>query len=282
MENTPYNLEYFLWRYIWWGLLPKEEILNRLSYFDGKKTDTERLSSTYNGFVKIQAKKIKEVQFSNQFHRLTRVFKSLNREGIISVHNAGSTNSAGLETINELEHMIQDQVLLEEIAFDLEKLKGYCFYHEQDIEDLVPKIGDHSFPIGSIFLSFGSLNEESGVSSLAIGEKICAILKNEQLEFKWNQSIRSKIELVNFIWTNTNDKTNWENQAMDYFINKNKIPGQVTNNNLKIDQEVKIKSGAFMGFSGKITSINNENESLKVKISVFGKDTEIDILFDQL
>ena len=45
---------------------------------------------------------------------------------------------------------------------------------------------------------------------------------------------------------------------------------------------VKISDGPFSDFTGKIEEVNDEKETMKVLISIFGRDTPIEIEFGQV
>jgi len=51
---------------------------------------------------------------------------------------------------------------------------------------------------------------------------------------------------------------------------------------LTIDQNVKVSSGPFENFVGKVIEINQDKQKIKVLISMFGRETPIELGFDQI
>jgi transcriptional antiterminator NusG len=49
-----------------------------------------------------------------------------------------------------------------------------------------------------------------------------------------------------------------------------------------VDEVIRVKDGPFTDFTGKIEEINVEKEKLKVLISIFGRDTPVELEFDQV
>lgn len=49
-----------------------------------------------------------------------------------------------------------------------------------------------------------------------------------------------------------------------------------------VGQNVKVSSGPFENFVGKIIEINEEKQKLKVSVSMFGRETPIELGFDQI
>lgn len=70
--------------------------------------------------------------------RLDQVFGALSRAGILSLHNAGMTQSECLTEVREW---------YREAGGEESGIAGYCFYHRQDL--------DHVLETGDLYLSFG-------------------------------------------------------------------------------------------------------------------------------
>ncbi|MCD6361631.1 MAG: transcription termination/antitermination factor NusG [Armatimonadetes bacterium] len=49
-----------------------------------------------------------------------------------------------------------------------------------------------------------------------------------------------------------------------------------------VDQSVRVTEGPFSEFTGKITEINTERETVKVLISIFGRETPVELDFTQI
>ena len=49
-----------------------------------------------------------------------------------------------------------------------------------------------------------------------------------------------------------------------------------------IDQNVRVTEGPFAEFTGKITEVNAERETVKVLISIFGRETPVELDFTQI
>ena len=49
-----------------------------------------------------------------------------------------------------------------------------------------------------------------------------------------------------------------------------------------VNQSVRVTEGPFAEFSGKITEVNTERETVKVLISIFGRETPVEVDFTQI
>lgn len=54
------------------------------------------------------------------------------------------------------------------------------------------------------------------------------------------------------------------------------------NTNLQVEQRIKIIDGPFDTFVGTIKELYNKNQKVKVNVSIFGRDTEIDLDVSQV
>ena len=51
---------------------------------------------------------------------------------------------------------------------------------------------------------------------------------------------------------------------------------------VEIGETVKVISGPFEGFMGTVEEISNEKQILKVKVSMFGRETPVELEFSQV
>ncbi len=86
--------------------------------------------------------------------RLDQVFDSLERQGILSLQNAGYTQDNGIDDVTQLYY---------EAGGEQSDIVGYCFYHGQDLERVMED--------GDLGLTFGDIlgGDEEGVE---IGRRI--------------------------------------------------------------------------------------------------------------
>ena len=61
-----------------------------------------------------------------------------------------------------------------------------------------------------------------------------------------------------------------------------RLEEKVADTDLQVGQEVKIISGALDGFAGVIEELNNEAQKAKVKVSMFGRDTVVEVTYVQI
>jgi transcriptional antiterminator NusG len=52
---------------------------------------------------------------------------------------------------------------------------------------------------------------------------------------------------------------------------------EIPKNELTVDQQVRILDGPFINFEGPITEVNNESGTVKVNVSIFGRDTPVEL-----
>ena len=114
--------------------------------------------------------------------RLDEIFESLMQRGIISLHNAGYTQSDGYEDFLEAC-----------VDYDEDRVIGYCYYHGQDVEAAVRGQG--------LYLAFGPPDPEDEQSKgPEIGKAICEELRNAGFEVSWDGTFNQRILIPNFDW----------------------------------------------------------------------------------
>lgn len=126
---------------------------------------------------------------SDNYVRLRNVFDILNREGIIAIHFAGYNLDDGFEEVDVVFQFMKSNKI---------PRRGYCFYHQQDIERAM----DES--IQSLFLAFHSMNDDEEIA-LEVGERINELLFENGFEVEWDHSVNSRIKIKNFLWDKVYD-----------------------------------------------------------------------------
>jgi len=100
------------------------------------------------------------------------------------LHNAGFTTSDGVYEVVEVERALRKKG---------KKSDGYCFYHEQDLGSaIVPQNP-------SLMLAFQKVDNSDNKTTIQVGKKIVAILKENGFQIKWDEIATRKIEIINFI-----------------------------------------------------------------------------------
>lgn len=120
----------------------------------------------------------------NQFKRLQHVLDQLNQEAIIALDYAGFDQSEGQEDVAVVVAFMKKNNI---------PRKGYCFFHQQDIErSMDPEIR-------TLYLSFSSIDGDEE-QALVVGNRIKKLLETENFDVQWNGSLEQRIMIQNFIW----------------------------------------------------------------------------------
>ena len=158
------------------------EILCEEAYEPGGLISREVETSVEEAFRALQAE-MKSWPEITDCDRLDKVFASLNSKGIVSVQNAGYTQSDGFDAVKEAARLRADR----------NNLIGYCFYHGQDLERAVSG--------GGLYLAFGPKNpvreQEDGP---VIGATIVQQLQESSIATEWNGSFNQRIYLPALDW----------------------------------------------------------------------------------
>jgi hypothetical protein len=107
--------------------------------------------------------------------RLDEAFAALEESSIIALHNAGYTMSDGLSDVGE--------ALNERVRSDV---RGYCFYHEQDLERAVRGEG--------LTIAFGDLDDDPAQRA-DVGRAIKRALEAAGLETEWSGDSERRIQI---------------------------------------------------------------------------------------
>ena len=121
---------------------------------------------------------------SDNYIRLRNVFDLLNRERIIAIHFAGYTLDDGFDEVDTVFDFMKSNNI---------PRRGYCFYHQQDIERAMDK------SIQCLYLAFHSLNGDVQLAT-EVGERISELLAENGFDVEWDNSPDSRIKINNFLW----------------------------------------------------------------------------------
>jgi hypothetical protein len=116
------------------------------------------------------------------YDRLDQVFNTLNTIGILALQNAGYTQSDGLDDIAQL---------YAEAGDEQSSIRGYCFYHGQDLERAVQGEG--------LYLTFGHV-DDTDEGKVEIGRSIEQVLSQKDLLAVWDRNGQTRIFLPNIDW----------------------------------------------------------------------------------
>lgn len=108
--------------------------------------------------------------------RLTKAFETLTSRGILSAENLGYTMSDAWSDWNEL---VYDEW---KAAGLLEKVRGGCVYHGQDVEGAIAG--------RELWLAHSACDGFDGVS---IAQEICDVLRKHGFKPEWNGDVKQRI-----------------------------------------------------------------------------------------
>lgn len=127
---------------------------------------------------------------TDNFKRLRKVFDLLNKEQIIALDYAGFDQSEGHEDVGVVVTFMQENNI---------PRKGYCFFHQQDIErSMDPEIRN-------LFLSFHS-TDGNEKKALEIGNRIVSLLLQNNFSVHWDGTLNKRIMIDNFVWDKKYDQ----------------------------------------------------------------------------
>ena len=112
--------------------------------------------------------------------RLDQAFEDLNARGIIALHNAGYTMSDGIEDVSGVLH-----------ERGRKEIKGYCFYHGQDVERAVAG--------GGLMIAFGDLDDDK-TKKMEIGRLVKDALQNFGVAVEWNGDPETRLNTPGLAW----------------------------------------------------------------------------------
>jgi hypothetical protein len=112
--------------------------------------------------------------------RLDSAFAAMNAAGVIALQNAGYTMSDGEGDVGEVLH-----------TRGRDHVRGYCFYHGQDLDRAVAGDG--------LMLAFGDLDGDEKQKS-AIGQVIKELLERNGFAVEWDGDPERRIAIPRIDW----------------------------------------------------------------------------------
>jgi hypothetical protein len=115
--------------------------------------------------------------------RLEKAFAKLRKHGVISLQNAGYTQSDGYDDVQAAyrRHPRKSSVV------------GYCFYHGQDLERAVRG--------GGLYLAYGPVDpNDEETEGPKVGHLIREELERVGLNVQWDGTFDTRILMPDFLW----------------------------------------------------------------------------------
>lgn len=120
----------------------------------------------------------KSIAKTKQYPKLIEAFESLEQNGIVYNAGSGYTEDDAISDLAEKLH---------EVAPDaLEKVWGYCLYHEQDAARALKR--------QILMISFGALDDQPETIA-KVGEAVSATLREHDFSITWNGNIDTRIQI---------------------------------------------------------------------------------------
>jgi hypothetical protein len=138
------------------------------------------------------------------FDKLATAFDQLADERIVALHKAGHTKSDGVEDCMEVVKTLAEH----QVA-----MKGYCYYHSQDLARAVDP------EIKSLFLGFDSV-ENNDAAAIAVANTIIDTLQRNGFEVSWAGTVEQRIEILNIDWKKLPDDQDWGGQRVIQLLTK--------------------------------------------------------------
>lgn len=163
------------------GVATRAEMLEILLDESDAKSDAEVARVTAELDREIAKKAAEESSWSAVLDtdRLDSAFESLEKHGVLCLHDAGYTQSDGFGDAEERR---------DEEGGDASGYDAYCFYHRQDVEGAVDGRG--------LYIAFGSFKSKEG--DVKIGRKIEYRLEEAGLRVVWDGTAESRLHLPEF------------------------------------------------------------------------------------
>jgi hypothetical protein len=112
--------------------------------------------------------------------RLDQAFAIISKAGVVVLQNAGNTMSDGFEEVGKVLK-----------PHPKGTFKGYCFYHNQDLERVIET--------GELLLAFSDL-KGNAEGKQNIAEIVTNALQEVGLGYEWSGNLNERIKIPNLKW----------------------------------------------------------------------------------
>jgi hypothetical protein len=180
MDETDQYILDAIRTWIWSGFYGPDEVQNMIDDILEDDADEELLRSQVA--PEFERKFAAEATWPEQTDcdRLDEAFETLNSQAVIALHNAGYTMSDGHGDVSEVLH-----------ERGRDNVKGYCFYHGQDVERAVEG--------GGLMIAFGDL-EDVKTKKGEIGNVVKVTLESVGFTVKWNGDPETRLDIPKLDW----------------------------------------------------------------------------------
>ena len=171
--------------WVWSGFYSRNEVVAMLQDIAEDQREVDRLTP----FITSEFLRKKQTETTwplvTDCDRLDAAFADLRKEGIIALQNAGMDISDGQSDVGE-----------ELAKTDRSKVRGYCFYHGQDLERAVAGKG--------LLLAFGD-RDNVRAGKIRVGHIIVDTMRSHGFSVEWNGDPDNRILLPKIDWKRRHD-----------------------------------------------------------------------------
>lgn len=167
-------------RWVWSGFYSRKQIDDMISDILEDGADEPFLRASVEPEFEKKAVAEESWPATTDCDRLDFAFAELNRRGIIALQNAGYTISDGHSDVAEELH-----------KRGRAGVKGYCFYHGQDLERAIDG--------GGLMIAFGDLDDDK-IQKTEVGKFVSDVLKWFEFDVEWNCDSETRISLPRINW----------------------------------------------------------------------------------
>jgi hypothetical protein len=173
-------------------------------FYDEKDFDEEWLRQAINDRYNRYQREGAQWEKPTGFDRLAIAFDQLTEQRIVALHKAGHTKSDGVEDCMEV---------INELSKNDVSIKGYCYYHSQDLARAVDP------GIKNLFIGFDSV-DHNDAAAIAVANTIIDILQRNGIKVAWPGTVEQRIEILNIDWKKMPDDQEWGGQRVIQLLTK--------------------------------------------------------------